>query len=255
MYSNRCLMNSHSITDTNLLNLTFISFLKPLIFVHTKIPKLCTTLTFLKLLFHKLLTKRLIGILVFSLVGFTIDTHAQSQLDPSILLDTEAQIKRATNTSFLLEFARLDSIRYYAEKERAIRRAQLTNSPIRGKSGAGGNYELQGFDDAGQLLYYTTNNNIAANTISTNRVRPGGSAGLNLTGQGVTIRLWEGSPVRTTHQEFGGRVTQVDGFGASGEHATHVAAPSLHPALQLLHRAWRIRPMCVPATGTTTSAK
>ncbi|MBE2209433.1 MAG: LytTR family transcriptional regulator [Saprospiraceae bacterium] len=89
----------------------------------------------LKLHFHKLLTKRLIGILVFSLVGSTIVTHAQNPLDPPVWIDTEAQIKRETNTSFLLNFARLDSIRYYAEKERAIQRARLTNSPIRGRAG------------------------------------------------------------------------------------------------------------------------
>jgi trimeric autotransporter adhesin len=147
---------------------------------------------------------------------------AQIPFDPPSVFDTEEDVKRETNIPFLLDFARRDSVRYYTEKERAIQRARLTNSPLKGKSENGGSYELQGFDEAGQLLYFTTHNNIAANTISTNRVRPGGSAGLNLTGQGQTIRLWDAGRVRNTHQEFGNRVTNVD-FNTIDDHATHVA--------------------------------
>jgi trimeric autotransporter adhesin len=161
------------------------------------------------------------NLLILLLIGGTVALSAQIPFDPAFILETEEDVKRETNIAFLLDFARRDSVRYHTEKEQAIQRARLTNSPVRGKSGAGGSYELQGFDAAGQLLYYMTNNHIAANTISTNRVRPGGSAGLNLTGQGQTIRMWDAGLVRHTHQEFGNRVINVDA-GAMHDHATHV---------------------------------
>jgi subtilisin family serine protease len=52
------------------------------------------------------------------------------------------------------------------------------------------------------------------------------AAPYNLTGNGVNVGLWDGGPVRTTHQDFGGRVTQVEGgsdSAAAQDHGTHVS--------------------------------
>lgn len=68
----------------------------------------------------------------------------------------------------------------------------------------------------------TTSNVNSAITVSTNKVQPGGSLNLNLTGAGTTIFEWDGGNVRQTHQEFGNRVTNIDNSGFSN-HATHVA--------------------------------
>lgn len=82
--------------------------------------------------------------------------------------------------------------------------------------------------DNGEPIFETVTNLDAAETISTDEVWPGGSSGYNLTGTGTTsaqLGIWEAgtnAAVRTTHQEFGGRVTQVDAVGLSN-HATHVA--------------------------------
>ncbi len=62
----------------------------------------------------------------------------------------------------------------------------------------------------------------AADTTNADRLRSGGGLGLNLTGAGVTVGVWDGGAVRSTHQEFGARVTVVDAVGNS-DHATHVA--------------------------------
>lgn len=81
-------------------------------------------------------------------------------------------------------------------------------------------------DQLGFPIYYITGNNIdAAKTISTNKVWPGGSLGLNLTGSGMANRLgiWDGGAVRLTHQEFQGRAVQTDGATDLSDHATHVA--------------------------------
>jgi hypothetical protein len=85
--------------------------------------------------------------------------------------------------------------------------------------------ELMYVDEKGLPHFYTTDNLDAARTISTDDVWPGGSGGYSLSGSGTTLGklgIWDGGAVLTTHQEFGGRVTQMDG-GATHYHSTHVA--------------------------------
>ncbi len=86
--------------------------------------------------------------------------------------------------------------------------------------------QLVGVRDGRIPMYYATQNLIAAQSISTDRVWPGGGAGLSLTGSGTTLgglALWDGGGVRTNHAEFGGRATQIDSPGGLSNHATHVA--------------------------------
>jgi subtilisin family serine protease len=83
--------------------------------------------------------------------------------------------------------------------------------------------ELQALDQIGMPLYFITHNENAAKTISSNEVYSGGSAGLTLSGSGIIVREWDGGGVLLTHQEFGGRVTQVDSPTSTNYHATHVA--------------------------------
>ena len=73
-------------------------------------------------------------------------------------------------------------------------------------------------------LFYVADNLQGAQTISTDKVWPGGLAGLNLNGQGINIGEWDGGAVLTSHQEFGGRVSMLDGSTQLSNHATHVAA-------------------------------
>jgi trimeric autotransporter adhesin len=77
------------------------------------------------------------------------------------------------------------------------------------------------------VSYATCNNTLAADTISTDELWPGGSTGLGLTGTNVNIGVWDGGDVRLLHQEFttgGQRVTDIDGTSTLGtsDHATHV---------------------------------
>ena len=71
--------------------------------------------------------------------------------------------------------------------------------------------------------YYITTNLDAARTVSTDRVWPGGTSGLSLSGAGMIIGEWDGGDVLTSHQEFTGRVSDGDEAGESHWHATHVA--------------------------------
>ena len=61
----------------------------------------------------------------------------------------------------------------------------------------------------------------AADTTNVEHVTSGGSLNLDLTGAGYTVGVWDGGSVLSTHQEFGSRVTVIDG-AASHPHATHV---------------------------------
>lgn len=122
----------------------------------------------------------------------------------------------------LLQFAREQDEKWRAERGAAEVLARQRNLPIRKKLSDGRVIELQRFEN-GMPIYYTTYNLTAANTISTNRVWVGGSSGLALNGTGQTLGIWDEARVRTTHQEFGGRVTQSDEATSLGQHATHVA--------------------------------
>jgi hypothetical protein len=86
--------------------------------------------------------------------------------------------------------------------------------------------QLMFIDEHGLPKYNTVDNYDAAESISTDEVWPGGSGGYTLTGAGTVLGrlgIWDAGAVRTTHQEFGGRVTQDDSPGGTHYHATHVA--------------------------------
>ena len=70
----------------------------------------------------------------------------------------------------------------------------------------------------------------AADTLNTDQLWSGGGLGLDLTGSGLTVGIWEagdsgGYYVRSTHQELAGRVVFGDTSGTPvfSDHATHVA--------------------------------
>jgi hypothetical protein len=96
--------------------------------------------------------------------------------------------------------------------------------PIRQVSKDGEVIEIQAISENGIPLYYITHNADAARTVGANRVYSGGGAGLSLSGDGITLGIWDGGGVRTSHQEFtSSRATQRDTPSGTSWHATHVA--------------------------------
>ena len=84
--------------------------------------------------------------------------------------------------------------------------------------------ELMYISATGRPVYYIINNIIAARTLSTDDVWPGGSAGYSLTGSGIDfLGVWDAGGVLTSHQEFDGRVVQIDSPSGTHYHSTHVA--------------------------------
>ena len=85
----------------------------------------------------------------------------------------------------------------------------------------------------GKPIYRTTDNDDAALATKTNELHVGGSLGLNLDGDGITVGVWDGGPVQTTHAEFqntnntASRVTNNENITTEGnleddDHASHV---------------------------------
>ncbi|MFH1742994.1 MAG: hypothetical protein ABIH23_28650, partial [bacterium] len=68
-------------------------------------------------------------------------------------------------------------------------------------------------------------NTNAQDTSNVDEIQPGGIAGYNLDGTGVTVGMWDSGFVRFTHEQVIGRATQED-WNSSGQfnaHSTHVA--------------------------------
>ncbi len=82
--------------------------------------------------------------------------------------------------------------------------------------------ELMGIDEYGNpIIYYTDNYNAGLST-RTNRIQPGGVSGYNLDGSTITrMYHWDNSTVNGNHNEFVGRVQNMDGGNSNEAHANH----------------------------------
>ena len=98
--------------------------------------------------------------------------------------------------------------------------------------------------NAGRPVYLTSLNREAALTTRTATLHPGNQLGLNLTGQGMEIGLWDGDVPLRGHQELAGRVTIHD-EAVADDHATHVggtlAASGVRPEARGMAYQARLR--------------
>lgn len=184
----------------------------------------------------------LITLLVFTFSG--TDAQTPSQRQNLIIRDNLSQLDQIKTQ------IRSDQNNKRTE---ALRLASENGWKIK-KNRNGRLVELQKVSTDGTPLYYTTYNLNAAQSSGASSLWSGGSSGLNLNGEAMTLGIWDGAAVRTSHREFGGRVVLVDGISFSGsnggtEHATHVAgtmiasgvlgtAKGMAPAAQLRASDW-----------------
>lgn len=143
----------------------------------------------------------------------TLNVHGQT--------DTWKILKN-TDTKELRRFSEETSATFYRKKEEAKALAEAQNLPLI-IEGEGYYAELMYFDDAGMPVYFSTTNVIAAQTTNTDELHSGGSLGLNLEGAGFTLGEWDGGAVLSAHEQFNGRVSQMDAPASTSNHATHVA--------------------------------
>ncbi|WP_298221031.1 S8 family serine peptidase [Flavobacterium sp.] len=154
------------------------------------------------------------SLLVF--IFFTSITFAQTEAD-------RLKIIAATNVTELNRLVPIYDSIFKAQKAAAWNMAATKNWKTKFTTVNGGLKELIRLDENNNPIYFTTDNVGAALTTRANRLNSGGSLGLSLDGQNMTIGIWDGGKVRDTHNLLTGRVTQVDNASVLSAHATHVS--------------------------------
>src|SRR5690554_5803192 len=128
------------------------------------------------------------------------------------------------------------------EKERL---SKLHHFPLTIKLDGNRTARFQYMDGNGSPVYYTTFNINAAKTTGASSMQQGGELGLNLTGKGMVVGIYDQTRPKANHLEFGNRVTQIDGSTEIlSNHATHVTGTILAEGLNA-----NARGMANEATG------
>ncbi|RLQ22567.1 hypothetical protein DWB85_06155 [Seongchinamella sediminis] len=139
---------------------------------------------------------------------------AQSKGPSSVSQDRLEQIRESLQARSIAEKA---EARIWAGKHALPLRRELPSGRI---------LELQRLGPNGPV-FYISNNVDAADTISTDELWPGGSSGLNLDGQGLTVGAWDSGRVLLEHPDLYLRSQQMDENEdpppIHSDHATHVA--------------------------------
>jgi len=130
-------------------------------------------------------------ILLLSLFSFTF-SFAQTEAD-------KVKIIAETNVTELNRIAPIYDSIYKANKQHALELAAVKGWQEFIEKPNGGKAELVSVDEFDNPIYYTTDNAGAALTTRANRLNTGGSLGLQLDGQNMTIGVWDGGKVRSTN--------------------------------------------------------
>ncbi len=163
--------------------------------------------------------KRISLLTLVTLLCFSSGLFAQNKKNRQTIL-------QETNRLYLQKLSRIWTERNAAAKKEAEKKAREMGWPIKGSEN-GRAFELMRLTPDGKPVYYQTDNFYAAKTINTDELYNGGSLGLNIQGQNMIVGIWDGGPVRGTHNFLNGRVIQKDGVTFTGpddlnRHATHV---------------------------------
>ncbi|WP_420318018.1 S8 family serine peptidase [Ekhidna sp.] len=115
---------------------------------------------------------------------------------------------------------------YLERRSKSLERAQSLGYPMQIGSGEDALY-LQYLDDSDNPVYYTTYNDGAAKTTGAVHLQQKGHTGLELTGEGIVVGVWDGGQVQSDHVEFVGRTSHKDNSTSISNHATHVTGTIL----------------------------
>jgi len=130
--------------------------------------------------------------------------------------------KKSTNSAYLIELSsRLERI--YQEYQATVQQYAFERDILlREVTEQGRTYSLIRIMPSGLPEYYMTHNQRAAINVGTTKLRPRADLALNLTGEGITIGVWDSGSTNVEHQEFGDRVEIKDNIPFD-DHGTHVA--------------------------------
>ncbi|MDX9705726.1 MAG: S8/S53 family peptidase [Weeksellaceae bacterium] len=82
---------------------------------------------------------------------------------------------------------------------------------------------FQGFSN-GIPYYYAIDSRNQIQSMNVDKLGDNSLPGIAVTGEGMTVYVWDGGKIRMTHQEYAGRVTQVETTGVNSSHATGVTS-------------------------------
>jgi subtilisin-like proprotein convertase family protein len=138
-----------------------------------------------------------------------------------------------------------------SEKTKALEAAKINGWPTFITGEKGSIQELMELTVDGFPIYYATTNVAAAKSTRANFLNTGGAMGLNLDGQEMVARVWDGGTARRTHTGFTGRVTTIDDIAGTtySDHATHVTGTILALPWNLISR--KVKGMATAATART----
>src|SRR5690606_8585534 len=80
----------------------------------------------------------------------------------------------------------------------------------------------EGVNALGVHEYLSVDSRTQINSMNVDYLYNNTIPGVSVTGAGMMAYIWDGGDIRTTHEEFGGRVTNIQNTG-SGSHSTPVA--------------------------------
>lgn len=156
----------------------------------------------------------IIAIILF--FGLSIPGFSQNSSDQRQHLES---VRLQISEKFDQNYSRL-----FLPKELVKQKALARNIPLTLKLENGELADLQYFDELENPVYYTILNTLAAKTTTTDALQTGGSLGVNLTGKGMVVGIYDQTRPKPDHVEFTGRLTQVDGSTEIiSNHATHVS--------------------------------
>ncbi len=113
------------------------------------------------------------------------------------------------------------SQKYLEQRNRVNKYAEENSLPISYRDNKGNLVVLIDVTPLGEPVYITTDNIAASQTIGAHQLQQGGSLGLNVSGENITIGVWDGGIV-ASHIEFENRLLSSEGT-ALDDHATHVS--------------------------------
>lgn len=152
--------------------------------------------------------------------GLSILSFSQNSSDQKYQLES---VRLEISEKFKQNYSQL-----FLPKELLKQKAQARNIPLTLNLVNGELADLQYFDELENPIYYTILNANAARTTSTDALQSGGSLGVNLTGKGMVVGIYDQTRPKPDHAEFTGRLTQVDGSTETiSNHATHVSGTIL----------------------------
>lgn len=143
----------------------------------------------------------------------------------SVLGQSDAQrkyISENTNPKYR-ELAKQEIDKYNEERLARINSYLQTNDiPLKYRDEEGNLVVLEDITLDGEPIYTSAYNLVGVRTIRANQLYPGGSLGVDVTGDGIVSGIWDGGDVRSTHTDLQSRVTLLESFRALDNHATHV---------------------------------